>query len=73
MLRQTTLSDVAQRTLTECTAGSTERDDTPTIERDLLDRAQAHVADVAAEYFSNLLVEAIAWEVSHHVKRQAGV
>jgi hypothetical protein len=30
---------------------------------DLLDRAQAHVADVATEYFPNLLVEAIEWDV----------
>ncbi|WP_227380388.1 hypothetical protein [Haladaptatus halobius] len=75
MSRQTTLSDVAaQRTLSESAAGSTERtDDTPMTERDLLDRAQAHTADVAAAHFPDLPVDAIEWDVSHRAKRQAGV
>ncbi|WP_231188317.1 SprT-like domain-containing protein [Haladaptatus sp. DYF46] len=74
MSRQTTLSDVTQRTLTECADGSTEReDDTPTTERALLDRAQAHAADVAAEHFPDLPIEAIGWDVSHRAKRRAGV
>jgi SprT-like protein len=42
MSRQTTLSDDAQRTLTEC-ADATERADTPTTERGLLDRVQAQL------------------------------
>ncbi|MFB9807619.1 hypothetical protein ACFFQF_21440 [Haladaptatus pallidirubidus] len=42
MSRQTKFADgAAQRTLTECTAGSTERDDTPTTEHVLLDRANS--------------------------------
>ncbi|WP_435157426.1 hypothetical protein [Haladaptatus sp. DFWS20] len=42
MARQTTLSNVTQRTLTE-SADTTERTDkAPTTERALLDRAQAH-------------------------------
>ncbi|WP_435158403.1 hypothetical protein [Haladaptatus sp. DFWS20] len=43
--RQTTLSDGAQRPLTECAAGSTECEDTPTTERALLDRAQQHAEE----------------------------
>ncbi|WP_227379543.1 SprT-like domain-containing protein [Haladaptatus halobius] len=64
----------AQRTLTECAAGSTEReDDTPTTERDLLDRAQAHAAErLAAEHFPSLPVDVIDWTVSHCVQRTAG-
>jgi hypothetical protein len=60
MSRQTTLSGVAQRTLTEC-ADTTERDDTPTTDRALLDRAQAYAANVAAEHFLGLPIDAIAW------------
>jgi hypothetical protein len=72
MSRQTTLSDVvAQRTLSESGDTPTEREDTPTTDRDLLDRAQAHAADVAAEHFPSLSVDAIGWEVSHRAKRQA--
>ncbi|WP_227380624.1 SprT family zinc-dependent metalloprotease [Haladaptatus halobius] len=72
MSRQTTLSDVAaQRTLTEC-ADTTKRDNTPTTERALLDRTKAHAADVAAEHFPDLPIEAIAWEVSHRRQRSAG-
>ena len=56
--RQPTLADGAQRTLTEC-AETTERADTPTTERALFDRAKAHAADVAAEYFPDQSVEAI--------------
>ncbi len=64
---------VAQRTLTECAASSTEcADDTPTTERNLLDRAQAHAADVAAAHFSDLPIDAIAWEVSQRRQRSAG-
>ena len=45
MTRQTTLSDGAQRTLTECATDSTEhKDKTPTTERALLDRAQQHAS-----------------------------
>ncbi len=48
------------RTLTECPADSTERkDDTPTTEHALLDRAQAHAEDVAAEDFPSLPVDAL--------------
>ncbi|GAA0253524.1 hypothetical protein ACFFQF_33890 [Haladaptatus pallidirubidus] len=49
-----------------------DRDNTPTTERNLLDRAQEHAADVAAEHFPDLPVEAIAWEVSHRRQRSAG-
>ncbi|WP_231188295.1 hypothetical protein [Haladaptatus sp. DYF46] len=74
MSRQTTLADVAaQRTLTECADTPDEDGNQPTTERDLLDRAQAHAADVAAEHFPDLPIEAIAWDVSHRAKRQAGV
>ncbi|WP_227778044.1 hypothetical protein [Haladaptatus pallidirubidus] len=73
MERQPPLADGAQRTLTECAAGSTERDNAPTTERNLLDRAQAHSADVAAEHFPSLPAEAIEWEVSHRAKQQADV
>ncbi|WP_227380446.1 hypothetical protein [Haladaptatus halobius] len=74
MSRQTTLSDVAtQRTLTECADTTSDTDDTPTTERDLLDRGQAHAADVAAEHFPDLPVDTIEWDVSHRAKRQAGV
>jgi hypothetical protein len=72
LARQPTLSDGAQRTLTECAGAPTERDDTPTTERDLLDGAQAHAADVAAAHFPDLPVEAIEWEVSHRRQRSAG-
>ncbi|MFB9807488.1 SprT-like domain-containing protein [Haladaptatus pallidirubidus] len=68
---QTTLADVIQRTLTKC-ADTTELAETPTTDRNLLDRAQVHAADVAAEHSSNLPVEAITWKVSHRAKRQAG-
>ncbi|WP_435158845.1 hypothetical protein [Haladaptatus sp. DFWS20] len=44
-----------------------------TTERNLLDRAQVHAADVAVEHFPDLPVEAIEWDVSHRAKRQAGV
>jgi SprT-like protein len=71
MSRQTTLTDGTQRTLTECSE-TAERADTPTTERDLLDRAQAHAADVAAAHLPDLPVEAIEWEVSHRRKRSAG-
>ncbi|WP_458190960.1 SprT-like domain-containing protein [Haladaptatus sp. NG-WS-4] len=75
MERQVPFSEITdQRTLTECAVVSTERnDDTPTTERVLLDRAQAHAANVAAEHFPDLPIGAIEWEVSHCVKRQAGV
>jgi hypothetical protein len=68
-------SDVAaQRTLTQCADAPTEcEDDTLTTDRDLLDRAQAHAADVAAEHFPALPVDAIEWEISHRAKQQAGV
>jgi SprT-like protein len=51
--------------LSECAASSAERDNTPTTERDLLDRAQQHAADVTAAHFPDLPVEAINWEVYH--------
>ncbi|WP_139136250.1 hypothetical protein [Haladaptatus sp. W1] len=70
MSRQTTLSDGAQRTLTESAVGSTERNDTPMTERDLLDRSQQHAADVAAEYFPSRSVNAIPWDVSHRDGKQ---
>ncbi|SIR94778.1 hypothetical protein SAMN05421858_4763 [Haladaptatus litoreus] len=55
-------SDVAtQRTLTE-SADPTERENTPTTERALLDRAQA--ADVAAAHFLELLINATEWNIS---------
>jgi SprT-like protein len=73
MSRQTTLSDVAaQRTLSESGDTPTEREDTPTTDRDLLDCAQQHAADVAAEHFPSLPVEAIKWVISTHAKRTAG-
>lgn len=72
MTRQTTLSDVAQRTLSECAETTDREDDTPTTERGLLDRAQVHAADVAAENFPDLPIEAIAWEVSQRRQRSAG-
>jgi SprT-like protein len=72
-LHQSTLSDITdQRTLTESATAATDCDDTPTIERDLLDRVQAHAANVAAEYFPNLPVDTIEWEISKRAKRQAG-
>ncbi|WP_231188849.1 SprT-like domain-containing protein, partial [Haladaptatus sp. DYF46] len=71
MSRQTTLSDGAQRTLTEC-ANAAERADTLTTERGLLDRAQQHAADVAAAHFPNLPIEAVAWEISTQRQRSAG-
>ena len=46
--------------------------DTPTTERDLLDRAQQHAVDVAAEHFPDLPVETFTWEVSHRRQRSAG-
>ncbi|WP_435159829.1 SprT-like domain-containing protein [Haladaptatus sp. DFWS20] len=65
------LSDGAKRTLTEC-ADTTERDDTPTPECDLLNRAKAHAADVAVEHFPDLPIDEIVWEVSHRRQRSAG-
>ncbi len=44
--------------------------ETPTA---LLDRAQAHATNVAAEHFPDLPIETIEWEVSHRAQRQAGV
>ncbi|WP_368411912.1 SprT-like domain-containing protein [Haladaptatus halobius] len=38
----------------------------------MLDRAQAHAADVAAEHFPELPIEAIKWTVSHRAQRMAG-
>ncbi|WP_266080773.1 hypothetical protein [Haladaptatus caseinilyticus] len=70
MSRQTTLSDVTQRTLSESANAVT--DDAPTTERGLFDRAQAHAADVAAAHFPNLPVEAIEWEVFHRRQRSTG-
>ena len=57
--------------LTEC-ADTTEREDTPTLERDPIDRPKANAADVAAEHFPDLPIEAIAWEISHRRQRSAG-
>ncbi|WP_435158855.1 SprT-like domain-containing protein [Haladaptatus sp. DFWS20] len=72
MARQTTLSDVAtQRTLTESAKPAT--DDTSETPTDLLDRAQQHATNVAAEHFPELPIRAIEWEVSHRAQRQAGV
>lgn len=57
MSRQTTLSDGAQRTLTECAETTERNDDTPTTERDLLNRTHQHTEDVASEYFAHQAVE----------------
>ncbi|KZN23120.1 hypothetical protein A4G99_16615 [Haladaptatus sp. R4] len=59
--------------LTESAAGSTERDNVPTIGRDLLNQAQTHVADVGAAHFPDLPTDAIMWEMSPRAKRQADV
>ncbi|WP_227377837.1 hypothetical protein [Haladaptatus halobius] len=64
--RQTTLLDVAQRTLTECADTASDNDDTPTTERELFDRAQHHAAVVAATHFPDLLVGVIDWEVTQN-------
>jgi SprT-like protein len=70
--RQLTFSDITdQRTLTE--RADTTTDDTPETPTALLDRAQQHAVDVAAEHFPDLPVEAIDWEVSHRAQRQSGV
>ncbi|WP_227379955.1 hypothetical protein [Haladaptatus halobius] len=54
----------AQRTLLEYADASTESDDTPTSEHDLLDRVQCHAADIAAEHSPDLPIEPIEWEIS---------
>lgn len=41
--------------------------------RPLLDRAQQHAADVAAEHFPDLPIEATDWTVLHRAQRQAEV
>jgi SprT-like protein len=72
MTRQLTFSDITdQRTLTESSNATT--DDTPETPTALLDRAQQHATNVAAEHFPDLPVETIGWEVSHRAQRQAGV
>jgi SprT-like protein len=48
-------------------------DDIPETPTALLDRAQEHATNVAAEHFPDLPIEAIDWEVSHRAQRQAGV
>ncbi|WP_227379960.1 hypothetical protein [Haladaptatus halobius] len=76
MSRQLPLSDVAaQRTLTECadTATESEDDDTPMTESELLDHAQQHAVDVAAEHFLSLPVDAIEWDILKRAKRQVGI
>ncbi|SIR88959.1 hypothetical protein SAMN05421858_4377 [Haladaptatus litoreus] len=73
MVRRLTFSDITdQRTLTECADAPTESDDTPTTERALFDRAQAHAADVAAAHFLSLLVDTIEWDISMRAQRTAG-
>ncbi|WP_231189214.1 hypothetical protein [Haladaptatus sp. DYF46] len=72
MARQVTVSDITdQRTLTESANAAT--DDTLESPTALLDRAQQHATNVAAEHFPDLPVEAIDWEISHQAQRQAGV
>ncbi|WP_076431014.1 hypothetical protein [Haladaptatus litoreus] len=48
-------------------------DDTPETPTALLDRAEQHATNVAAEHFSDLPVETIDREVSHRAQRQADV
>ncbi|MFH5801049.1 SprT-like domain-containing protein [Haladaptatus sp. CMAA 1911] len=67
-----TYSDITnQRTLTESADAAT--DDTPETPTALLDRAQQHATNVAAEHFPDLPVEELDWEISHRAQRQAGV
>ncbi|WP_231187495.1 hypothetical protein [Haladaptatus sp. DYF46] len=40
-------------------------DDTPETPTTLLDRAQQHATNIAAEYFPDLPVKATEWEVQH--------
>ncbi|WP_227377853.1 hypothetical protein [Haladaptatus halobius] len=63
--------DTDHRTLTE--SANVASDDTPETPAVLLEQVKQHAADVVAEYFPNLPVEAIDWEVSHRAQRQAGV
>ena len=56
---QTTLSDGAQRTLTECVDTTEREDDTPTTERALLDRTYQHAVEVAPEYSPDQAAETI--------------
>lgn len=44
----------------------------PETKQALCERAAAHAADVATEYFPELPVEAIAWETSTRMQRSAG-
>ncbi|WP_266083079.1 hypothetical protein [Haladaptatus caseinilyticus] len=72
MTHQLRFSEITdQRTLTE--SANTTTDDTPETPTALLDRAQQHAMNVAAEHFPNLPIETIDWEVSHRVQRKAGV
>ncbi|WP_266080779.1 hypothetical protein [Haladaptatus caseinilyticus] len=67
-----TVSDITdQQTLTESANAAT--DDTPVTPTALLDRAQQHATNVAAEHFPDLPVETIDWKISHRAQRQAGV
>jgi hypothetical protein len=72
MTHQLTFSDITdQRTLTESADAAT--DDTPETPTALLDRAQQHAMNVAAEHFPEPPVDTNEWEVSHRAQRQAGV
>ncbi|WP_433634794.1 SprT-like domain-containing protein [Halomicrococcus sp. NG-SE-24] len=74
MTRQQTLPEIAdQRTLTDSIDDCDAADSVPKTQAALLDRAQTHAADVAAEHFPEFPVESIDWEVSERTQRQAGV
>ena len=45
----------------------------PQTKQALCERAKAHAADVAAEYFPELSIESITWETSTRMQRSAGV
>jgi SprT-like protein len=72
MSHQLTFSEITdQRMLTESAKAAS--DDTPETPTALLNRAQQHATNVATEYFPDLPVETINWEVSHRAQRQVGV
>ncbi|WP_227380410.1 hypothetical protein [Haladaptatus halobius] len=71
MARQVTFSEITdQRTLTKSAKAAA--DDTHETPTGLLNRAQQHATNVAAEHFPDLPIGAINWEVSHRTQRQAG-